>query len=82
MTDIANDYAAMVRDEFGGPVDVLGISTGGSLVQHFAADHPELVRRLVIHSAAHRLSGQGKTRADAGGEAHAAEKNGARRTPR
>ena len=56
MTDIANDYADMVREEFGGPVDVLGISTGGSLVQHFAADHPELVRKLVIHSAAHRLS--------------------------
>jgi pimeloyl-ACP methyl ester carboxylesterase len=60
MTDIANDYADMVRTEFGGPVDVLGISTGGSIVQHFAADHPDLVRKLVIHSAAHTLSDKAK----------------------
>jgi len=60
MTDIANEYADMVREEFGGPVDVLGISTGGSLVQHFAADHPELVRKLVIHSAAHTLNKNAK----------------------
>jgi pimeloyl-ACP methyl ester carboxylesterase len=61
MTDISNDYAAMIREEFGGPVDVIGISTGGSLVQHFAADHPDLVRRLVIHSAAYTLGEAGKT---------------------
>jgi pimeloyl-ACP methyl ester carboxylesterase len=54
--DMGDDYAAMIRDEFGGPVDVLGTSTGGSIVQHFAADHPDLVRRLVIHSAAHTLN--------------------------
>lgn len=60
MKDIANDYADMVREEFGGPVDVLGISTGGSIVQQFAADHPDLVRRLVIHSAAHTLSEKAK----------------------
>ncbi len=54
--DMADDYAAMIREEFGGPVDVLGISTGGSIVQHFAADHPDLVRRLIIHSSAYRLS--------------------------
>ena len=56
LADMAADYAAMIREEFGGPVDVIGISTGGSIVQHFAADHPDLVRRLVIHSSAHRLS--------------------------
>jgi pimeloyl-ACP methyl ester carboxylesterase len=54
--DMAGDYAAMIRDEFGGPLDVIGISTGGSIVQHFAADHPDLVRRLVIHSSAYNLS--------------------------
>ena len=43
MQDMAADYAVMIREEFGGPVDVLGISTGGSIVQHFAADHPDLV---------------------------------------
>ena len=56
MKDLSDDYAEMIREEFGGPVDVLGISTGGSIVQHFAADHPELVRKLVIHSSAYTLS--------------------------
>ena len=56
MRDMGNDYADMIRQEFGGPVDVLGVSTGGSIVQHFAADHPELVRRLIIHSSAYVLS--------------------------
>jgi len=56
LKDMANDYAAMIREEFGGPIDVIGMSTGGSIVQHFAADHPALVRRLVIHSSAHTLS--------------------------
>ena len=56
LKDMAADYAVMIREEFGGPVDVIGISTGGSIVQHFAADHPDLVRRLVIHSSAYVLS--------------------------
>lgn len=56
LQDMADDYAAMIRDEFGGPVDVIGISTGGSIAQPFAAYHPDLVRRLVIHSSAHRLN--------------------------
>jgi pimeloyl-ACP methyl ester carboxylesterase len=56
LRDMADDYAAMIREEFGAPVDVIGISTGGSIVQHLAADHPGVVRRLVIHSSAHRLN--------------------------
>jgi pimeloyl-ACP methyl ester carboxylesterase len=56
LADMAADYAAMIREEFGGPVDVIGISTGGSIVQPLAVDHPDIVRRLVIHSSAHRLS--------------------------
>ena len=56
MRDMADDYAVMIGEELGGPVDVIGVSTGGSIAQHFAADHPELVRRLVLHSAAHVLS--------------------------
>jgi len=43
LKDMADDYAAMIREEFGGPIDVIGVSTGGSIVQHFAADHPDLV---------------------------------------
>jgi pimeloyl-ACP methyl ester carboxylesterase len=60
LKDMADDYAVMLREEFGGSVDVIGISTGGSIVQHFAADHPDLVRRLVIHSSAYVLSESAK----------------------
>ncbi len=58
--DMADDYARVVREAFGGPVDAIGVSTGGSVAVHFAADHPELVRRLVIHSAAHTLNDDAK----------------------
>jgi pimeloyl-ACP methyl ester carboxylesterase len=60
LKDMADDYAEMVCQEFGGPVDVIGVSTGGSLAQHFAADHPDLLRRLVIHSSAHTLGEAGR----------------------
>jgi pimeloyl-ACP methyl ester carboxylesterase len=56
MADMAADVAATIRREFGEPVDVIGVSTGGSIVQHLAADHPGVVRRLVIHSSACALS--------------------------
>jgi pimeloyl-ACP methyl ester carboxylesterase len=46
LADMAADYAAMIREEFGGPVDVIGVSTGGSIVQPLAADYPDVVRRL------------------------------------
>ena len=47
--------AHALRSEFSGPVDVVGISTGGSLGQQLAAEHPELVRRLVLMSTGCRL---------------------------
>ncbi len=56
MRDMSDDYAAMILEQFGGPVDIIGVSTGGSIAQHFAADHPDLVRKLVIHSSAYVLS--------------------------
>ncbi len=60
LADMARDYAAMVQGEFGGPVDVVGLSTGGSIAQVFAADHPGLVRRLVLYSSACRLGEEGR----------------------
>jgi pimeloyl-ACP methyl ester carboxylesterase len=60
LKDMAADYAVMIREEFGSLLDVIGISSGGSIVQHFAADHPDLVRRLVIHSSAYVLSDTAK----------------------
>lgn len=35
---------------------MVGLSTGGSIAQHLAADHPDVVRRLIIHSSAYTLS--------------------------
>ena len=66
LADMAGDYAAMIREEFGGPVDVIGISTGGSIVQPLAADHPDVVRRLVIHSSAYTAERRGQGGADGG----------------
>ena len=59
MRDMSEDYATMIRDELGGPVNVMGISTGGPIAQHFAADHPELVQRLVLAMTGYRLTEQG-----------------------
>ncbi len=59
--DMSEDYAALVRDEFGGYVDlVLGVSYGGLIAQHFAADHPDLFGHLVIVMAAHVISDEAK----------------------
>ncbi|MEU7764099.1 alpha/beta hydrolase [Nocardia sp. NPDC049190] len=55
MSDIAADHADALRAEFGEPVDVLGISSGGSVALQLAADHPDVVRRLVIASSGYRL---------------------------
>jgi pimeloyl-ACP methyl ester carboxylesterase len=60
MQDLANDYAIALDEEFGEPVDVLGISTGGSIALQLAADRPELVSRLVVAGAACRLSEHGR----------------------
>lgn len=55
MADLGRDYATALRRQFGEPVDVVGVSTGGSVALELAADHPEAVRRLVVVSAAYRL---------------------------
>jgi len=61
LQNMADDYATLIQAEFGGPVDVIGVSTGGSIAHCFAADHPDLVRKLVIHSSAYTLSDLGKS---------------------
>ena len=59
--DMSEDYAVMIRDEFdGGPVDVVGMSYGGLIAQHLAADHPTLIRRLIIAMAAYNVGDKGK----------------------
>jgi pimeloyl-ACP methyl ester carboxylesterase len=60
MEDLANDYAVTLDEMFGEAVNVLGISTGGSLALQLTADRPELVSRLVVAGAACRLSEHGR----------------------
>jgi pimeloyl-ACP methyl ester carboxylesterase len=53
--EIAAVHAAALAEHFGRPVDVLGHSTGGSIVMQLIADHPWVVRRAVAASAAYTL---------------------------
>lgn len=60
MAAIADDYADVARRVFDQPVDVVGSSTGGSVALQLTADHPGVVRRLVLLSSACRLGPVGK----------------------
>ena len=60
MSDMAAEYADAIRAHLNAPVDVVGTSTGGSIAQQLAADHPDAVRRLVVLSAACRLGPFGR----------------------
>ena len=53
--DLAASLADGLGDQFDGPVDLLGHSTGGSLVLQIIVDRPEVVRRAVVASAAYTL---------------------------
>ena len=57
--DMAADYARVMEKELG-PSRVMGFSTGGSIAQYVALDHPELVLRLVLVVTASRLSDEGR----------------------
>ncbi len=57
--DMADDYAVMIENEMKAPVDVMGLSTGGTIAQQFAVDYPQLVRRLVLASTGYALSENG-----------------------
>lgn len=59
--EIAAITADGIRDQFGGePVALLGISTGGSIAQQIAAEHPDVVRRLTLMSTGCRLDPETK----------------------
>jgi pimeloyl-ACP methyl ester carboxylesterase len=60
MSDIAGHYATAIEHDIGEPVMLHGTSTGGSVALQLALDHPHLVRRLVLASAACRLGPQGR----------------------
>ena len=50
MSEVAAEHAEALRTLFDGPVDVVGMSTGGSIAQQLAAEHPDVVKRLVLIS--------------------------------
>jgi pimeloyl-ACP methyl ester carboxylesterase len=56
---IVRDMAHMVRADIGKPDLVIGVSFGGFVAQRFAADHPDLVDRLVLLVSGHRFSNEG-----------------------
>lgn len=56
--DIADDYAAVIREQWGRAVGVMGISTGGHYAQWLAIRHPELVDRLVLGFTGHRVTAE------------------------
>ena len=58
--DMAGDYARWAQGRFDGPVDVIGFSTGGEIAQYFAADHGELVGRLVLSDTGYRVGDDAK----------------------
>lgn len=60
MSDVAGHYASAIEDHLGSPVLLYGSSTGGSVALQLAVDRPELVSRLVLGSAACRLSEPGR----------------------
>ena len=53
--DIADDYATVIREQWGRAVGVMGISTGGGYAQWLANRHPDLVERLVLGFTGHRI---------------------------
>jgi pimeloyl-ACP methyl ester carboxylesterase len=55
---IVRDFADIVREQVGRTV-IIGVSFGGFVAQRFAAEHPELVEKLVLLISAHRFSAAG-----------------------
>ncbi|MGW4773407.1 alpha/beta fold hydrolase [Nocardia sp. NPDC004278] len=76
MADIAAEHARALHDEFGEPVDVVGVSSGGSLALQLAADHPAAVRRLIIASSGYTLENATRAAQLRYGEAAYAGKRG------
>ena len=62
IADMADDYAGLVVDEFGGKVDlVVGVSYGGMIGFDLAARHPERFGHIAIAVAGYEVSEGGKT---------------------
>jgi pimeloyl-ACP methyl ester carboxylesterase len=60
MSDIAGHLADAIEHDIGQPVFLSGTSSGGSVALQLAIDRPDLVRRLIVVSAACRLGPEGR----------------------
>ena len=61
IADMADDYAGLIADEFGGRVDVVvAESLGGMIAQYLAARHPESFGHMAMVVTAAELSDWGK----------------------
>lgn len=56
---IVQDMSQILREETG-PASVMGISYGGFVAAHLAAEHPGLVKALILMVSAHRFSDGGR----------------------
>jgi pimeloyl-ACP methyl ester carboxylesterase len=56
---VVGDMASVIRSEIGKPDVVIGVSLGGFVAQRFAAEHPNLVDRLILLVSGHRFSEEG-----------------------
>lgn len=57
LVDMGNDMAGLLKKLGYDKVDVLGYSMGGGVAFQFAAQHPEMVRRLALVSAGYSQDG-------------------------
>jgi pimeloyl-ACP methyl ester carboxylesterase len=57
LIDMGNDMAAILKSLGYDKVDVLGYSMGGGVAFQFAAQHPEMVRRLALVSGCYAQDG-------------------------
>jgi pimeloyl-ACP methyl ester carboxylesterase len=57
--DMARDYARVIESELG-TSHLIGFSTGGSIAQYVALDHPGALQSLVLVVSACRLSEEGR----------------------
>jgi pimeloyl-ACP methyl ester carboxylesterase len=55
MSDLAEQHAVALAEQFGAPVDLMGHSTGASIVLQVLVEHPKVVRRAVVVSGAYAL---------------------------
>jgi pimeloyl-ACP methyl ester carboxylesterase len=60
---IVDDVARILREEIG-PATVMGISFGGFVAARLAADHPDLVKEMILMVSAHRFSPEGRRSVD------------------